>query len=246
MRSCRARDWSTITSWGAFARQSTPSSATAIIPGTRAACVYADVALIAIAINLIVLIATPLLRPDLNLLEKSLSYYAVGPWGTVQAAAFVAMGIASFALGAVFVRGGVASRWMMLVGIMLEIAGIASLGLVWYPMGAAGPATPLGDAHQSAGTIGAVAQLVAVLIMALAMRGDPGWKSLVPPTLITFLVSLAGAMVTQAAIWWPALGIPMGASMRLFVVPLVIFWGVVAWRLRRGCVRRATRSAAAR
>jgi hypothetical protein len=210
-----------------------------MIPGTRTACIYVDVALIGIAINLVVLIATPLLRPDLNLLDKSLSYYAVGPWGMVQAAAFVAMSIASFALGAVFVRGGAASWLAILVGIMLEIAGIASLGLVWYPMGATGPATPLGDAHQSAGTIGAVAQLVAVLAFALAMRGDPGWNALVPPTLIAFLVSLTGAMVTQAAIWWPALGIPMGASMRLFVVPLVILWGAVAWRLRRGCAGRA-------
>ena len=51
-------------------------------PRNRLACGWALVVLIGVVINLVVLVVTPVLRPELNLLEKSLSYYAVGPWGS--------------------------------------------------------------------------------------------------------------------------------------------------------------------
>ena len=51
-----------------------------MVPRTRLACGWALVVLVGAVINLLVLVVTPVLRPDLNLLEKSLSYYAVGPW----------------------------------------------------------------------------------------------------------------------------------------------------------------------
>ena len=59
------------------------------------------------------LVVTPVLRPDLNLLEKSLSYYAIGPWGVLQAIAFGALGISSMALGAAL-RATIESRWVWL------------------------------------------------------------------------------------------------------------------------------------
>jgi hypothetical protein len=59
-------------------------------------------------------------------------------------------------------------------------------------------------------------------------------------------VAVIGAVLTQVAIWWPELGIPMGAVMRLAVVPLVVLWGLVALRLRHRCRRPIIQSAAAR
>jgi hypothetical protein len=109
------------------------------------------------------------------------------------------------------------------------------LGLVWYPIDAPGPATILGDAHQTAGTIGGVAQLTAALAFTIAVRADPAWRGLFVTALAMFLLALAGAILSQAAIWWPHLGIPMGATMRLLVIPLVALWGVVSVRLRRTC-----------
>ena len=60
-------------------------------PRGIACCGWALVVLVGVVINLVVLVVTPVLRPELNLLEKSLSYYAVGPWGAIQAAAFLAL-----------------------------------------------------------------------------------------------------------------------------------------------------------
>jgi hypothetical protein len=204
-------------------------------PRIRLACGWALVALIGVVINLVVLIAAPVLRPDLDLFQKSLSYYAVGPWGIVQAIAFGALGISSVALGPALLRSGLASRWLWPTVLLLTVSGVASLGLVWYPIDAPGPTTFLGDAHQTAGTVGGVAQLAAALVFAIAVHADSVWRALFVPALAMFLLALSGALLSQVAIWWPHLGIPMGATMRLLVIPLVALWGVVSVRLRRTC-----------
>ncbi len=210
------------------------------------ACRWSDLALTGITFNVIVLVVAPLARPDLDLLQKALSYYAIGPWGLLQAAAFIAMGIASIALGVAIVRARSPSSWMRAAVPMLVIGGVGSLGLVVFPMGEPSPTTIIGDAHQTAGTIGGVAQLAAALAFILAAHTDPVWRGRVRPLAIAFALALLGALLTQVAIWWPEMGIPMGAVMRLAVVPLVVLWGLVALRLRHRCLRVATRSAAAR
>jgi len=198
-------------------------------------CGWAAVALVGVVVNLVVLVVTPLLRPDLNLLEKSLSYYAVGPWGVLQSVAFATLGISSMALSVALRAASIRSPWVWPVVVLLTISGVASLGLVWYPIDATGPATILGDAHQTAGTIGGVAQLAAALAFTIAVRADPSWTRLFRTALTMFLLALAGAILSQVSIWWPHLGIPMGATMRLLVIPLVALWGIVALRLRRTC-----------
>ncbi len=209
------------------------------------ACRWADVALIGIAFNLIVLVAAPLARPDLNLFQQALSYYAIGPWGVLQAAAFAVMGIASIALSIAMMRTGAASMWPRVAVAMLIVGGVGSIGLVVFPMGEPGPTTFIGDAHQTAGTIGGVALLAATLAFILAMRDDPRWGGKLVPATIAFLLASIGAILTQAAIWRPELGIPMGAVMRLAVVPLVLFWGGVALVFRGRCRDGASRCAAA-
>jgi hypothetical protein len=212
-------------------------------PPDRLACGWALVVLIGVVINLLVLVVTPLLRPDLNLLEKSLSYYAVGPWGALQAVAFIALGISSVALGIALRGASLPSRWEWPIVLLLVISGVAGLGLVWYPMDAPGPATILGDAHQTVGTVGGVAQLAAALAFTIAIRADPAWGRLFSTALAMFSLAVLGAILSQVAIWWPHLDIPMGATMRFLVVPLTILWGLVALRLRRTCAGTLNQSA---
>jgi hypothetical protein len=153
----------------------------------------------------------------------------------LQTIAFAALGIASASLGVALFAARLSSVWLQPIVSLLIISGIAGLALVWYPVDAPGPATLLGDAHQTAGTIGGVAQLAAALAFAVAVRTDHTWRELFVPTVVLLLFALAGALLSQASIWWPGLGIPMGATMRLLVVPLSALWGLVALRLRRRC-----------
>jgi hypothetical protein len=179
------------------------------------------------------LVAVSLLRPDLNVLRNSLSYYAIGPWGGLQTLAFVALGITSIALAVALPSGYALSRSLHACVWLLFFAGVASLGLAMYPMGGVGPSTLLGDAHQTAGTIGGVAELAATLAFIIAFQTDPNWHRLRQAAKVVFAISLIGAIVTQVEIWWPDLDVPMGATMRLVVIPLLVFWGAVALRLRR-------------
>jgi hypothetical protein len=214
--------------------------------GNRLACGWALVALIGVAVNLVVLVAAPVLRPDLDLLQNSLSYYAVGPWGALQSIAFAALGISSFALGLALRRADLMSWWLWPIVFFLTVSGVAGLGLVWYPIGAPGPMTMLGDAHQTAGTVGGVSQLAAALAFTVAVRADSAWSRLFVPALVMFLLALAGALLSQVAIWWPHFGIPMGATMRLLVIPLVTLWGLVALRLRQICAQSLNRCSGGR
>src|SRR5688572_8626097 len=97
---------------------------------SRLACGWAWIVLIGVVINLLVLVVTPVLRPDLNLLEKSLSYYAVGPWGAIQAVAFGALGISSLALGIALRSANLSSAWEWPIVLLSVISGVAGLGLV--------------------------------------------------------------------------------------------------------------------
>jgi hypothetical protein len=210
------------------------------------ACWGATVALLGIGVAVVVLLAQPFLRPDLSVFQYALSYYAVGPWGAVQDVAFLAMGVAAIALAAALWQSRLHVPWRGLCGGCLLVAGVASVGLVWFPMGAAGPMTVLGDAHQTAGTVGGVAQLAAALAFILAARAQPAWSGLFVVASVVFALALLGAVATQIAIWRPDLDVPMGAVMRLVVVPLLLLWGIVAWRLRRLYCGPATRSCGAR
>ncbi|MBA2596988.1 MAG: DUF998 domain-containing protein [Chloroflexota bacterium] len=212
----------------------------------RIACRLAEVALTGVATNLIVLLISPLVRPELSVLEHSLSYYAIGPWWALQTLAFAALGMASFALGMALPFIRLSTTWIAPASLLLVISGFASVALVTFPMGSAGPATMLGDSHQTAGTVGAVAQLVAALCFAIAIRRDPAWGNWFALSVVLLTISVVGALGSQAAIWWPERGIPMGATMRLVVVPLLVLWGLVAARLRSNCERGLSRFVAAR
>jgi hypothetical protein len=193
----------------------------------------AGLALVCLLLNVGILFLAPFARPDLDIWHRSLSYYAVGPWAIVQNAAFVSMGLASLALGVALLWPPPGNIWQRASGLALLVGGLSSIGLVVFPIDATGPSTFLGDTHQTAGTIGGVALLVATLAMGMAARTNPSWSRLRVPALIALILSVTGAVATQASIWWVDLGIPRGLTMRLVVAPLVIFWSLVAQQIRR-------------
>lgn len=192
----------------------------------------ATFALASLLLNIAILFLAPIARPDLDVLQRSLSYYAVGPWAIVQNLAFASVGLASFALG-IALWPDPSRSWQNTSSLALLVGGLGSIALVKFPIDATGPSTFLGDTHQTAGTIGGVAQLVATLAMAIAARTDHRWNNLRIPALAALVLALAGAIATQASIWWTDLGIPRGITMRLVVAPLVLFWCLVALQLRR-------------
>jgi hypothetical protein len=180
-----------------------------------------------LAVNVAILLLTPLLRPDVDVLRNGLSHYAVGPWWWLQSVGFVAFGAACAGIGLGLLRVGHGSR---LPGVMLLVAALGFVGLAVFPMGRGGPMTPVGDLHLTAGTVAAVFQFAAVV--AVAATNDRGRLGL-PRRVVLGLGSAAAvaAALIQLAIWRPDLGLPEGLLARLAVAPLLVLWAMVARRL---------------
>lgn len=198
-------------------------------------CLAADLALLGVAVNLAALLLLPLLRPDLNILRSALSAYTVGPWSGLQTLAFVAMATTSFSLTVGLSMAALQSAWATICLILLLVSGVACAGMVLFPIGSSGPNTAIGDAHQTAGTVAGVAQVVAALAFGLAASVTPAWTRQVRPALVAFAVAVFAAIVSQLALWRPDVGIPIGITLRLIVLPLVLLWGSVALHLRQRC-----------
>ena len=186
------------------------------------------VALVGIVANAAALVAMPLLRPDVNLLRASLSHYAVGPHGRIQTFAFGALGIACLALSAAVPRAVSRRPATWVASLLLVVAGVGMVALAAVPMGVPQPHTPLGDVHQTAGTIAVVAQFGALAALLLAVRNGPEWASLRRVGLMAGLVAFVAASFHQLAIWYPTLGVPEGVTIRVVTVVMLWWWAAVA------------------
>ena len=186
------------------------------------------VALVGIVANAAALVAMTLLRPDVNLLRASLSHYAVGPHGRIQTLAFGALGAACLALSVAVPRAVSRRPATWVASLLLVVAGVGMVALAAVPMGVPQPHTPLGDVHQTAGTIAVVAQFGALAALLLAVRNGPEWASLRRVGLMAGLVAFVAASFHQLAIWYPTLGVPEGVTIRVVTVVMLWWWAAVA------------------
>ncbi|HEU5432709.1 MAG TPA: DUF998 domain-containing protein [Thermomicrobiales bacterium] len=191
----------------------------------------AAIGLLGIALNFVALVAAPMLRPDVDPVATSLSHYAVGPWGGVETGAFVALGVASVAIALALATAIPDSRPIALGAWLLGVSGVGCVGLAVFPMGRGGPTTPIGDLHLTAGTLAIVCQLAALVALNAGFVAQPGWSALSRAGWLLGGLAIIGAALQQIALWRPDLLLPEGVSIRLIVVPLLAWWGVVALRL---------------
>lgn len=197
------------------------------------AATLATVGLVGIGLNAAALLLAPLLRPDVNLLRDGLSHYAVGPWGGVQSAAFIALGIGSLALACALWRVAGSNHWTRIAALMLGLASFNFVGLAVFPMGEGGPMTPIGDLHLTVATFAVGWQFVSVASLLLGLRAWPHEERLIRLGIVLLGLTLLGAASVQVAMWRPDLRIPEGLAMRCVIVPLLLWWALVALTIRR-------------
>ncbi|HET7092679.1 MAG TPA: DUF998 domain-containing protein [Thermomicrobiales bacterium] len=191
----------------------------------------AAIGLFGIALNGVALVAAPMLRSDVDPIATGLSYYAVGPWSGIAIAAFVALGVACIAIALALVAALRGSRLIALGAWLLGLSGLGCIGLAAFPMGQPGPTTPIGDLHLTAGTLAVTLQLTALVALNAGFAAEPGWRALFRAGWLLGGLAAIGAALQQIAIWRPDLPMPEGVSMRLVLVPLLAWWGVIALRL---------------
>lgn len=202
-------------------------------PEKQSAAALATIGLIGVGLNAAALILAPILRPDVNPLRDGLSHYAVGPWGGVQSAAFIALGIGSLTIAAALWLVSNGNRWARIAAVMLGLASFNFVGLALFPMGEGGPMTPIGDLHLTVATFAVGWQFVSVAALLLGLRAWPHEERLIRLGISLLGITLLGAASVQVAMWRPDLEIPEGLAMRFVIVPLLLWWALVALTIRR-------------
>jgi hypothetical protein len=197
------------------------------------AAALATIGLIGIGLNAAALILAPILRPDVNLLRDGLSHYAVGPWGGVQSAAFIALGIGSLAIAGALWLVSDGNLWARIAAAMLGLASFNFVGLAVFPMGEGGPMTPIGDLHLTVATFAVGWQFLSVGALLLGLRAWPHEEQIIRLGIALAGLTLLGAASVQVAMWRPDLRIPEGLAMRFVIVPLLLWWALVALTIRR-------------
>lgn len=178
------------------------------------------------AVGIALTIAMHWLRPELDPAATQVSKYAVGELGWVQGVAFIAVGTGATALAL-----GLYERTRSRCGPGLLLFVAATLVAV-----TAFPATgETSEVHNAAASLGFVAHLVAMLVLARTFAAEPGWEAL---ALWTRVLAVAGILVALVAATQPAVD---GLVQRLL---LAIVWG---WLVVAGAAleRRAGAFAAA-
>lgn len=200
----------------------------------KRASVLATIGLLGIGLHAAALILAPILRPDVNPLREGLSRYAVGPWGEVQSAGFIALAIGSLTIAVSLWLVSKGNRWTRIAAAMLGLASLSLVGLVALPMGQGGSLTPIGDLHLTAGTLAVGWQVVAVAALLLGLKACNHAEPIIRLGIVFLGISLLGAASVQVAMWRPDLTFPQGLAMRMVIVPLLLWWALVALAIRRG------------
>jgi hypothetical protein len=197
----------------------------------------------AAALALIALAALHILKPDVHPSRTMISQYALGRHGWVMALCFAAFGAASGCLFAALIAhvlsllGRIGLAFLLATAVGLAMAARFPMDPVSTPRE---QMSSTGKMHGVAFMIGVPCQILAVLLLSLALGNQPSYASL-PLLVLTAVIWLSLAiMIAIMLIVGP--GKPpnpngpekfLGFPNRLFMVAYGVWLMVVAWPIAR-------------
>ncbi len=184
------------------------------------------------------LVALHVVRPDVNDTDL-ISAYAVGPYGWLMVAAFLALGIGALAV-ALGLRRAITPSWWSLVGSLL--VGLFGVGFVLagiFPVGGCRdvecvarfesdtdvPITAAAMAHGVGSLLGILLLSAGMFVLARAFKRDPRWQSFRRWSLVLGLAALL-------QFGFPGEGMVAVILMRTLVSTLILWLLLAALRLR--------------
>jgi hypothetical protein len=191
----------------------------------------ATVAIVAIAYFAAVIVALHFLRPDLNPISRPTSEYAVGPYGSLMASAFLSMSLASWAL-VISLYQGLSQAARPRIGLaLLGLWAVAVLIAMIFPVDPEGaPQTLAGTIHAINGRVAFPSLTLATVLISRRFKHDKGWRALYrPATILSLLILVAFFGVPVALI----IGLDFaGLAQRIYLVTFVTWFLLIATRLR--------------
>lgn len=188
----------------------------------------------AAAAAVVALILLHVLRPDLEPSRTMISQYALGPHGWIMGLCFFAFALAS-ALLLVSLVGSARGvfGWLGLIALAAATVGLAMGG--GFPMDPAATAPEhmsfAGRMHGVAFMVGVPGQVLAMLLMSLALRGQPEWGGL------PLLWATAATWISLGIMAWALMGFMkdtdaptvMGYFNRLLMLGYAAWIVLAAW-----------------
>lgn len=196
-------------------------------PVTRALGV---VALIGVAAFAIACGAAQILRTDYSVLRTPLSFYVLGPYGSVVEASYFLLECGLVALGVGWYRA-LDRNARSAAPLLLFVIGAVALGVTAAEFTDVPdlPPTLHGFVHIFAAATTFICVTVAMLLQAWRLRLDPRWRP-------RFKSAFALAAITFVALWIYALvkPIPRGLAEKVVVALILLWLWRAAWWLARG------------
>ncbi len=184
------------------------------------------------------LAALHLLRPDVND-TSTISAYAVGPYGWLMTAAFLALGVGALALTTGIRRATTPSRWSLVGSVLVGLFGVGFVLAGIFPVGGCRDVgcverfesgidvqmSAAAIAHGAGALLGILLLIVGMLVLSRAFKRDRKWSSLWPWSLVLGLAALVQFVLAGEGL--------VGAVLRRTLVVTLVLWMVLsALRLR--------------
>lgn len=172
------------------------------------------------------------LRPDVDLISRVTSEYAVGPYGFLMVSTFLVLALALAALAMGLARSlstpAVSSPGLAL----LIVASIALVAAALFPVdvGAVRPVTPSGWVHRIAAIVVFPSLSVGVLFLSAQFRRHGQWRDV---AWIGALIGSAGLMIFAGILLVLLERGFAGAAQRVFLALFLVWMVVVARRMMR-------------
>ncbi len=172
-------------------------------------------------------LALHLLRPDLDPVERQMSFYLIGPWGPLLQAAYAALAVAMVCLAWGLYRAAPASARSAAPLLVFALAAASLTTTAYARTDMPGVDRTLeGLVHGLSAQAAFLLATTGLVLQALRLHRDPAWRAqarwLLPWALACF-----------AAVWMLALWreLPRGLAQKTVIAMIVAWLGTTAWLL---------------
>ena len=192
----------------------------------RRAYVTASISLVGVGTFVVGVLLLHLLQQDLNPARHTVSEYALGSFGWIQALDFLALGAGSLALALTLSR--VVNDPGRIAPILIGSWGVCAALLAFIPTDVTPePTTTVGWAHGLIAMAGFALLIAGMFVIAGKFRRDAAWSALRTPT-------IAWAVTASATFFlMPILGASgQGIGQRIFIAVLLSWMLAMAYHAR--------------
>jgi hypothetical protein len=207
---------------------------------TQGVVVLATAAIAGTAVFVVLLAALHVLNPDTSVIDRPTSEYAVGPFGYLMTAAFVALSGATWAL-VIGLSQNLSREARSPLGLgLLAVFGTCLLVAATFPIDLEGtPRTLAGTIHSINGPIAFLSLTVGTNLVARRFKLDVKW---LPRHRIASALALVMIPLFIAGGVTAAREVGAGIAQRLLVVTFAAWYMVVAFQLRANATEATQRS----